>query len=61
MILRVYRQRAAQEAEKNYLHNLTSQQRIDVDSACQISGLSRSRFYELLKKYRLPTPRPAFA
>jgi len=59
--LKVYRQMAAQEAEKKYLHNLTSLQRVDVDSACQISGLSRSRFYELLKKYRLPAPRQAFA
>jgi len=59
--LKIYRQIAAQEAEKNYLRNLTSMQRVDIDSACQISGLSWSRFYELLKKYRLPAPRQAFA
>ena len=58
--LKAYRQLAAREAEKDYLNNLIKLQRVDVDSACQISGLSRSRFYELLKKYRLPAPRQVF-
>jgi len=46
---RAYRQ----SSEKNYLQKLISYSKRDIKRACQISGLSRSRLYELLSKYRL--------
>jgi transcriptional regulator of acetoin/glycerol metabolism len=43
-------------AEYNYLSNLVSLCGHNVRCACQISGLSRSRLYSLLKKYNLTPP-----
>ena len=43
-------------AELLYLHNLIKLTGRDIGKACKLSGLSRSRLYTLLKKYRI-TPR----
>ncbi len=41
------------EIEKQYLQELMRQTKAHVESACRISGLSRSRLYALLKKYNI--------
>ncbi len=46
------RKAAVSEAEQKYLKDLISYVGGDVNEACRISGLSRSRFYTLLRKYR---------
>ncbi|MDD5475011.1 MAG: sigma-54 dependent transcriptional regulator [Syntrophales bacterium] len=46
-----YRDAAIMEAEKEYLGTLMSIAGNHIKEACRISGLSRSRLYELLKKY----------
>jgi DNA-binding NtrC family response regulator len=43
-------------AEYNYLRNLVNLCGHNIKRACQVSGLSRSRLYSLLKKYQLTTP-----
>ncbi len=43
-------------AEYNYLCNLVTLCGDNIRGACQISGLSRSRLYTLLKKYNLASP-----
>ena len=43
-------------AEYSYLHNLVTLCGHNIRRACQISGLSRSRLYTLLKKYHLTPP-----
>jgi two-component system NtrC family response regulator len=50
--LQKIREAAVGEAERQYLTELISLTGGDIKKACQISGLSRSRFYTLLKKYR---------
>jgi DNA-binding NtrC family response regulator len=55
--LKEIRKAAVSEAEKQYLKDLISFAGGDKNKACRISGLSRSRFYTLLKKYR-PTDGP---
>ena len=49
-----------QSLEKKYLEDLIARSQSDVKKACQASGISRSRLYELLTKYDLslssPTP-----
>jgi two-component system NtrC family response regulator len=47
------RERALEETEKKYLRELLSFTKGDIPEACRISGLSRSRLYLLLKKYKL--------
>lgn len=47
------RKAAVFEGEQRYLKNLFSFVDGNIDDACRISGLSRSRIYTLLKKYRL--------
>jgi two-component system NtrC family response regulator len=42
--------------EKQYLQNLLSLAGDDLKKACEISGLSRSRFYEILKKHQNRPP-----
>ncbi len=44
---------AIAEAEKGYLQALLSAVDGDIQEACRISGLSRSRLYHLMKTYRL--------
>jgi two-component system NtrC family response regulator len=51
--LKEYRKRAAEDAEREYLHALLVQTRNNVSTALQLSKLSRSRFYELLKTHNL--------
>jgi two-component system NtrC family response regulator len=48
-----YRERSVSSAEKNYLHQLMSIVGNDIKKACKISGLSRTRVYQFLKKYPL--------
>jgi two-component system NtrC family response regulator len=50
--LKEIRKEAVSEAERQYLKDLVSFVRGDINKACRISGLSRSRFYTLLRKYR---------
>ncbi len=47
------RDRVVDEAERKYLHDLLSFTRGNIQEACRMSGLSRSRFYLLLKKYKI--------
>jgi len=57
--LKEIRKAAVSEAEQNYLKDLISIVGGDNNKACRISGLSRSRFYTLLRKYRpADGPRP---
>jgi two-component system NtrC family response regulator len=50
--LKEIRKAAVSEAEQLYLKELISFVGGDKDEACRISGLSRSRFYSLLRKHR---------
>jgi two-component system, NtrC family, response regulator len=52
--LKEMRRAVVSEAEQRYLRDLLSYVSGNIDEACRISGLSRSRVYTLLKKYRLP-------
>ncbi|ACV68225.1 sigma-54-dependent transcriptional regulator [Desulfohalobium retbaense] len=45
------RNQALSRAEKNYLQELVEFTNKDISSSCEISGLSRSRLYALLKKH----------
>ena len=54
--LKELRRIAIAESEKQYFKELVSYVGGDIDEACRISGLSRSRLYTLLKKYRLTPP-----
>lgn len=49
------RESAIAESEERYLKELMSRTRGDVSQACRIAGLSRSRLYALLKRYRIST------
>lgn len=51
-LLKEIREAAISEAERRYLKDLLSFTRGDKGKACRLSGLSRSRFYTLLRKYR---------
>ena len=51
--LKEYRKQAAEDAEREYLHALLVQTRYNIHTALQLSKLSRSRFYELLKTHNL--------
>jgi two-component system NtrC family response regulator len=51
------RENALAEMEKEYLERLIQESGRDVGKACQLSGLSRSRFYALLKKYNISISR----
>ena len=55
--LKEIRQAAVSEAERKYLKDLIFYSGGDNNKACRISGLSRSRFYTLLRKYRLADAR----
>jgi len=48
--LKEYRDAVVMNSEKVYLEELLSRVGGDIDSACRISGLSRSRLYSVLKK-----------
>jgi transcriptional regulator of acetoin/glycerol metabolism len=39
------------KVEKSYLQDLMHQKKGNIQEACRVSGLSRTRLYELLKHY----------
>jgi two-component system NtrC family response regulator len=51
--LKSAREEAVRQCEKHYLDRLLSQTDGDIKKCCSIAGLSRSRLYDLLKKYNL--------
>jgi len=51
--LRDYREKAVAQLEQQYLKDLISHTKGNTKEACKISGLGKSRFYELIKKYNL--------
>lgn len=51
--LKEFRKTAAAQAERQYLQELVTLTRGDVKEALQISKLSRSRFYDLIKQYNI--------
>jgi two-component system, NtrC family, response regulator len=51
--MRDFRETGVAEIEKQYLENLLAFVQGNIKDACKISDLSRSRFYELLKKYSI--------
>jgi len=51
--LKEFHRTAVSAAEKQYFKELMASVAGNIDEACRISGLSRSRLYALLKKYRL--------
>jgi two-component system NtrC family response regulator len=53
--LQKLREAAVAEVERSYLTKLISLTRGNIKEACRISGLSRSRLYELLKKHHVST------
>ncbi|HVO67641.1 MAG TPA: sigma-54 dependent transcriptional regulator [Syntrophales bacterium] len=48
-----FRKEAVSNMEQQYLRNLMLSSGRNIKHACQISGLSQSRLYELLKKYEI--------
>jgi two-component system NtrC family response regulator len=55
-VWQVYRENALIRIEKQYLQNLLNLAGNDIKKACEISGLSRSRFYEILKRHKNQPP-----
>jgi two-component system NtrC family response regulator len=53
LTLKEFHQSAVSAAEKQYFSGLMASVAGNIDEACRISGLSRSRLYALLKKYQL--------
>lgn len=53
--LKAFRKQAADRAEGDYLKTLIQNHKGDIKAICQTAAISRSRYYELLKKHRLPT------
>ena len=51
--LRDMREDVCFRAEYLYLHNLVNLTGHNIRKACELSGLSRSRLYTLLKKYQI--------
>jgi DNA-binding NtrC family response regulator len=51
--LKEARARVVESFEEQYLEVLLKQTHGSVKKACGVSGLSRSRFYTLIKKYKL--------
>jgi two-component system NtrC family response regulator len=56
--LKEFRQAAVADAEQRYLRELLSYAGGDVKEASRIADISRSRFYALLRKFRLAQRRP---
>ena len=50
------RETAMADAERNYLKEVLTSTKGSVPEACRIAGVSRSRFYALVKKYNLLKP-----
>ena len=53
--LKEFHPTAVSVAEKQYLQDLIAAVAGNIDNACRISGLSRSRLYTLLRKHQLST------
>lgn len=53
--IQALREKAIAKVEEQYLRDLISFTQGNIKEACQISGLSRSRLYLLLKKYNIST------
>jgi two-component system NtrC family response regulator len=51
--LQKVRESATAQAEQQYLEDLLALTQGDIQRACRVSGVSRSRLYALMKKYRL--------
>lgn len=51
--LHEFRNGICDQAEKQYLSNLVEHAGQNISQACQLSGLSRSRFYSLIKKHQI--------
>ena len=51
--LHEYRESVYNDAEKSYLHDLFSRSERSISHACQLSGLSPSRLYALMKKHEI--------
>ncbi len=51
-----FRESGLARLENEYLASLMKAANGNISEACRISGLSRSRLYTLLKKYRVPAP-----
>lgn len=51
--LQQYRETAIAQVERQYLLRLLDVSQSNISQACQISGLSQSRLYALLKKYQI--------
>ncbi|HVN71409.1 MAG TPA: sigma-54 dependent transcriptional regulator [Desulfomonilia bacterium] len=51
--LKEVRDEALGEIEKQYLKELMSRTKGHIETACRVSGLSRSRLYALLQKYKI--------
>jgi two-component system NtrC family response regulator len=54
--LQEVRDSAIAQTEEEYLRSLMNAIHGDITEACRISGLSRSRLYSLLKKYKISLP-----
>ncbi|MBI9111101.1 sigma-54 dependent transcriptional regulator [Maridesulfovibrio ferrireducens] len=52
-LLKDYREQALEQAEKLYLESLFLHCKGNISQAAQVSGLSNSRIYALLKKYKI--------
>jgi two-component system NtrC family response regulator len=55
--LQKVREGALADVEQQYLRDLIAYTKGDIQQACRVSGLSRSRLYALLKKYHISFPR----
>ncbi len=51
--LQIFREEAVEKAENNYLQALMTATHGSMAKACSLSGVSRSRLYELLKKHAI--------
>ena len=51
--LNEFREASYAQAEKHYLNDLIALSEGDIKEACRISGLSQSRLYALLQKYKI--------
>lgn len=54
--LRELKEKTIAQLEKNYLNDLIRHSNGNIKQACCISGIGKSRIYELLKKYHINSP-----
>ncbi len=52
-LLKEFKNRVIENAEKSYIKELITVSKNNVKEACHLSGISRARLYQLLKKYSL--------